>query len=500
MSNEMIKTEFTLWPWIQPRLQPSPIAEFLQDPDDSCIEDIEKNSQKLRTLIKERPFLMAQYRIQVAHLLSLIKEFEPFHPKLKQEINKTLRMSRLLQKIYVHIEESDDEARMDIDVKILETVLLKFQNPQNITVTKLPEGKLGFGQQLRSLHQNTNLSRLAAIRTRRLVLTCVALEKFLDYRAFVAKIEVFTNPFFLYLSWAFFLPRLLLNVSMVMKKWLQSNKKNDLPWYIRIEAYLNLRRRLYELWSDSVWFISGILLCFVLFGPFAPWRPLTTVLVQVSDTVMMTTRSFFELRRLMVLKNEYLTHIQNNPNEKNATYLKALEERMAFEKKVSYLVITNNVLMTIAFMTVLPSIIVLHPFLPLLGAVLGVLTTIRFYLYSAANDALQPRVNLNLLLKHYEPNVVIPPPAANTVVSRLAVPGFLLLIPLTWAACAANPIFGSILCLTLLLICNQKMQSNSTFKKQLEQTMQHHFFKPVVEKPTQNQTIGNERAPLKLQG
>lgn len=401
MLTRMIKTEVTLWPWIQSRLQRPPISELLRHLDDAAIDHIEQNREKFLTLVQERPFLMAQYRIQAAHLLALSKTLKPFHPKLEQEIQKTLRLSVLLKKIYLSIDEPDDEARMDTDIAILKTILYKFQCPGTTPAIKIPKCKPGFSQQLRNLHFCTNLPRLAAIRTRRLVLTCVTLQAFARCQSIINQIECFTNPFFLYLGWSFFFPRLLLNICMLIKKGLYSGK-SDLPWNIRLEAYLNLRRRLYELWSDAVWFVSGLLLCFVLFGPLASWRPLTTVLVQISDTVMMITRSFIELRRLFVLKNEYLKQIEGHPEQQNASYLKALEERIAFEKKASYLAITNNALMTIAFLTLLPSVIALHASLPLFGAILGVLTTIRFYFYNAANETQQPRVNLNLLLKHYD--------------------------------------------------------------------------------------------------
>jgi hypothetical protein len=366
----------------------------------------------INTLIRHRPLIMAQYRVQAAHLIHLANKKSDNVPVLIKEIKKTLNMTVLLKEIYHHIDEPDDVRRAIADQAILETILFKLSNPDSAASIKIPSLQAGFSQQLRALVLNTNFPRLTAIRIRRFLLACMTFEWFALCRQPITQIEQFTNPFFSYLGWFFFFPRLFLNVisfsqKVISKPWM-SKEKHNLPWYLRAEAYINLHRRGFEFWGDIVWFSGGVLLCFVLVGPVAYYRPFVIVGMQVSDLIMMLARSIIELNRLMLLKNEYDLSIKQGTQLENISYLNALEERITFEKKVGFLMITNNVLMVISVMTMLPVIIAINPLVPILGTLLGLATTIRFAVNNAALQAELPRTNLNLLLKHYETTPVSP--------------------------------------------------------------------------------------------
>lgn len=473
---------FNTWDWLHPMLPKSPISELLRDLDWRTVYSIEHHRYRFEALIKERPFLMAQYRVQAAYLIQLSNQVNKNDPKLIQEIEKALKMTVLLKKIYHALEEPDDVMRAEIDIRILNTILHKIQKPHAESLCDIPHLNVGFGHRLRSVHTNTNLSRLTAIRIRRFILACMAQRFFTSWRPTVAQVELFTAPFFLYLGWMFFLPRLLLNLTTLAQKSFFAHK-SKLPWSLRLEANLNLHRRLYELWTDSVWFTGGILLCFVLYGPLAVWRPLAILGVQTSDAVMMMTRSIVELRRLFILKKEYLHNIQNRVAPHNPGYLKALEERISFEKKVSYLAITNNVLMLTALLTLLPAIATLNPLLPVLGAILGLLTTLRFYTYNTANETQQPRTNLNLLLKKYDPKASALPASAppSLLLNKLAVPAVLLLTPLAFLGCTINPLITALLCVSLAIMALRRAQQpieTQQSKKRYETTLRHQFFKP----------------------
>ncbi len=475
--------------WLQSKLAKSAISELLQNLDWNTVHSIEKNQTKFETLVKERPFLMAQYRVQTAYLVRLSGKVDKYDRTLKREIEKALRMTVLLKKIYLHLDEPDDVMRAEIDIAILESILHRIKSQEAQHILNVPACNLGISNRLRAIHIGANLSRLTAIRIRRFILASVALQAFLSWGPTVAQIEYFTAPFFLYLGWLFFLPRLALNLATLLRKSLSSGK-NQFPWYLKLETYLNLHRRLYELWTDAAWFTSGILLCFVLFGPLAVWRPIAIFAVQVSDTVMMFTRSFFELRRLLILKNEYQEGIKKGVSERNLGYLQALEERIAFEKKVSYLAITNNLLMTIALLAIIPSILVINPLIPILGATLGVLTTLRFYTYNATNESQQPKTNLNLILKNYAPQAATTPASVppNLLLSRLVVPAVVILTPLIFMGCAINPILTGLLCVNLVVMAARKTQQPSTVqqsRKNYETVMNHHFFKAerAIDKP-----------------
>jgi hypothetical protein len=482
--------------WIEHTIPQSPVSEFLHQLDWNTVYNIEKNQKKFAMLIKERPLLMAHYRVHVASIVQLSSQTHKYDPRLIQEIEKALKTTVLLKIIYQHLDEPDDVARAEIDIAILNRILYRVANPNQKTDIHIPRCSVGLSHRLRTLHLNTNLSRLTAIRIRRLILACMALPSFVASRPFVTQIEGFTAPFFLYLGWLFFLPRFMLNCTTLLKKAFFS-QKNDFSFFLKIEAYLNLHRRLYEWWTDTAWLTSGILLCFVLYGSSAIWRPFTVLAVQISDTIMMMTRSFFELRRLFFLKNEYQENIRQQLSEPNPGYLQALEERISFEKKVSYLAITNNVLMSIALLGIIPTFSALHPLIPVLGAVLGVLTTLRFYVYNAKNDSQQPKTDLGLVLKNYETEPLPASTPRPLLINKLAIPTVLVLTPLFFMTYALNPILSAILCISLVVNMAYKVQQPTAIqknKRNFEQIMGHHFFKPQpIEAPVSSHPTHSQR-------
>lgn len=470
------------WTWLQSQLPLSPISEELRELDWGTVHAIQQDQTRFQKLIKERPFLMAQYRIQAAYVVQLSSQTHKYDPHLRQEIEKALKMTVLLEKIYLQLDEPDDVIRAKIDIAILEMVLHRIDAPNSQRVSAIPVCHLGFSNALRGIHAGANLSRLAAIRARRLILASQALPACFTWKPTIAKVEYFTAPVFLHLGWIFFLPRFFLNLTTLLKKGLLS-QKSGLPWYLRLEAYLNLHRRLYELWTDTAWFTSGILLSFVLFDSLAVWRPFTIIAVQISDTVMMTTRSFFELRRLFILKKEYEENVRHELTPENPGYLQSLEERIAFEKKVSYLAITNNVLMSVALLSILPAALTYSPILPVLGAALGLLTTLRFYAYNAANESQQPRTNLSVLLKNYEIKTAATPATApaGILFNKLSAPALLALTPLIFIGSTIHPPLIALFCVGLVCISYQQLQQPTKIQacaKNYEAILNHRFFKP----------------------
>lgn len=494
--HEYIPQHAETWPWILPKPKKTPISKMIQQLDWSLSNEIEGDTPQIHTLVRYRPTLMAQYRVQSAHLLHLANERPKDDPQLIEEIKKTLKMTMLLKKIYQHIDEPDDVNRAAADQAILETILFKLSTPNTPSHIIIPSLQASFSQQLRSQILNTNLTRLTGIRSRRFILACIAYGWLSMYRQSINTIEIFTNPFFLYLGWIFFLPRLALNLITLSKQFfptpLLSKEKRELPWHLRLEAYVNLHRRGFELWADGVWFTGGVLLCFSLTGALIPLRAYIIIGMQISDLTLMIVRSVIELNRLVNLKNEYLTGIKQNPNQINPGYLQALEERIIFEKKVSFLMITNNALMVLSLLTLLPIAAALSPVIPLLGALLALATTVRFQVNNATLESRLPRTNLNVLLKHYEscPTPAACPPAQPSL-STLAAPMVITMAPIIFLCITYSPAISILLSISLLAFITTKVltkNKENPLESNFNAFTNHYFFKPKpietpVEKP-----------------
>jgi len=485
-----ISEDAVTWPWIIHKPPPSGISDILQHLDCSLIDTIEHDTLRFNKLIKHRPLLMAQYRIQAAHLIHLVHKKPKDYTVFIQEIQKTLKMTLLLKKIYHHIAEPEDVLSATIDQAILETILFKLSNPNTSSPIKIPSPQASFNQRLRSLVHHTNFSRLSGIRIRRFVLACMTLEWFALYSQPISQIEQFTNPFFAYLGWFFFLPRLTLNLMSfgqhVILNPLMSKKKENIPYHLRANAYINLHRRGFELWVDSVWFTGGILLCFVLIGSLAYWRPFIIVGIQISDLVMMLTRSTVEMNRLMILKNEYISGVKQGLQPPNPGYMNALLERIEFEKKVSFLVITNSALMVVSVITMLPMLIAINPLFPLLGALLGLATTLRFSANNAMVESTLPRTHLNLLLKHDETHSKFPVPEPQTrspSLNTLAVPTVITLAPLLFFSIVYSPAMSLILSVALLTALSSNIRNKPTeypLEKHFKTIVNYSFFKSTT--------------------
>lgn len=494
--HECVPEHAETWPWILPKPKKTPVSRMLQELDWSLNNSLDDDVQQFEILIKYRPWFMAQYRVQSAHLIHLANEKPKDGPEFVKEIEKTLNMARLLKKIYQYLDEPDDVHRLATDEAILDTLLFKIANPNAKSHIAIPSVDASFSQQLRSQILNTNLTRLTGIRTRRFILACMAYGWLSIYRQPINTIELFTNPFFLYLGWLFFLPRFMLNFLNLSKQCiptpLLSKQKRQLPGLLRLEAYVNLHRRGFELWTDSVWLIGGLLLCFSLTGALIPWRAYITIAMQISDLILMIVRSVVELNRLIHLKNEYFTGIKQNPQQINPGYLRALEERIIFEKKIGFLMITNNALMTLSLLAILPMAATVSPLLPLLGAFLAILTTIRFHVNNATLESRMPRTNLNVLLKHYEPKpapTATMPPTAPPLLSALSAPIVITMAPIIFLCITYSPVVSILLSLALLTFITTKVinkNKDNPLETNFNALTHHRFFKPKpVEPPTE---------------
>lgn len=260
-----------------------------------------------------------------------------------------------------------------------------------------------FSQLVRSYTVAINAPRLFSVRVKRLLEMCVPFilhsEK---YCKFIKGLNTVAKPFFTYFAWIFFLPRLVVNVFLLLKHLIPGflgEKERELGFIYRLQA--QLQRRWFELANDSVWAVAGLLTCFVLTGPLAPAAIYMNVSLYVYDIATATVRACIEVNRLQDLIKDYeLRYQQADAKEKIgiARFLCHLERRVAFEQKKMLLGVINTSLLAIAISSTLP-FFVINPLIPLIGAAALVMITVVVFAAVKWLDSQKPNDKIGPFFK-----------------------------------------------------------------------------------------------------
>ena len=233
-----------------------------------------------------------------------------------------------------------------------------------------------FSPWVRNKTRTISPARLLVSRSRRLIIMMnVLFKQFTAYCQLVNLMEQYSAPFFMHQSWAWFLPRLSMDLFLIAKHtaycplWL-SNGEQQLTASTRFNAQLAYRWR--NLSNDIPWLIAGLATCFFLTGPLLPMVAYLSLAMQCYDLVVFGCLiPYFEsLRFKRILDN----------NQDDIYFKDKLEERIAFDNK-SYSLQTKNFCgLTFATALMLPELALINPYIPLIGASLMVLVTLITWL------------------------------------------------------------------------------------------------------------------------
>ena len=239
---------------------------------------------------------------------------------------------------------------------------------------------------VRMLTVTINWPRLFITRSRRLLLALSVLaQDFSQYRAFIVSMDKFAGPVIAYVSWMFFVPRLLTNLALTAKhvipgRWM-STEEWELGWRTRLK--LQWESRWFEISNDSAWLITGLLNCFVLTGPLNPLSIYLAISLQSYDVVMACLRMNMEVSRLQKIKADY-DNLLSNPDlsQEQVTYIEAhaeyLQHAIECERRRLLIGIVNTSVLFLAMSLALPAAAA-YPILPVFGAMLAVSATIASY-------------------------------------------------------------------------------------------------------------------------
>jgi len=204
------------------------------------------------------------------------------------------------------------------------------------------------------------------------------------YHHFVNIMNQFANPLLSYLGWCFYLPRLLVNLFLLIKHttpgfWM-NEKERSIDWSIRFKA--QIQRRWFELANDIVKVLLGLINCFVLTGALAPIGIYLTIIFFGYDVIVSAYRTYLELNRLDKLQ-QYYKLMQNRTMIKEdkqeiEDYLTAIKCQTHFEKLRLGLHIANAAGIFLAMCLAAPAFSMM-PIIPLIGTIMLLIVWVAAY-------------------------------------------------------------------------------------------------------------------------
>jgi hypothetical protein len=349
-----------------------------------------KNTAFFQKLVQAHITLTLEYSIHCARLANdfKLKEKEA-RTALRKDIEAALMMADLLECIYEHYLDVPRE------VERLRRDQVAFRKLLNIDEVQVPEKNkketplvrvFPSSKDVRDFAATANWPRFFFIRCRRLLLS---LAPFFDengpYRQIIRQVDPYVGATLSYVAWMYFIPRLTVNLFLLGKHFIPGNwmatHEQELDWKIRLKAHFE--RRWFEVANDVVWFMGGLINCFILVGTFAPYNVYFSVVLQAYDVFLATVRTYVELGRLNRLKNEYLEMLKEAslPDEEEADikrHLRFLDQRIEYEQKRMNIGIVNNTILLFAMMVAVPYF-AFNPIMPVFAAIVILANTVGAY-------------------------------------------------------------------------------------------------------------------------
>lgn len=250
-----------------------------------------------------------------------------------------------------------------------------------------------FSQDVRNTTVFLNLYRLLFIRSKRAFDVIATLGTVSEsYRNFVKILDKCTDPILAHLAWVFFVPRLSVNLFLLLKHTLpgpwMGDEEKSLGWRVRFNA--QMQRRWFELCNDSIWLTAGLMNRFVLTGALAPFALYVSIACFAIDIVLSVTRAYIELSRLYELQKQYtfmLTQTSSVAEQRKIkAHLDAIDNQLNFEwlRLGSHMMTTSAIFLSMA---VAAPILAFNPLIITIGALcLVAVCFINFALFQIIDE------------------------------------------------------------------------------------------------------------------
>lgn len=355
-------------------------------------------------IIPLQPVLNLEYSILCHQLIhNFILPSKVPQEQIIEQLKAALMLAELLEHVHLHYLVVPREViRLRNHQQLYKEKLSEMASytfPADLKALSVPTG-LSLTQYIRENIAQINWFRLLIARGKRLLNLLDVLETgSVVFKEFVGLMDQYSNPFFAYLAWCFFIPRLTTNLVLLAKHtlpgiWMDEHEQ-ALGWSVRF--YAQLQRRWFELGNDLVWFTVGLLNCFVLVGGLTPVSIYLTVCAFAFDIANACLRAYIELNRLYKLDEEFSVLYQTADSDEDREAIKEyqhhLNHRIRFEQLRLGLHTAGTVAVFLGMCLGLP-LLAMNPLLPFTGAVLIILTWIVTYTLNQAIENYRPNDNV----------------------------------------------------------------------------------------------------------
>ncbi len=353
-------------------------------------------------IMSNHPILNIEYSVLCQQLRNNLSSVTKINKdKFIEQLISALMLAELLEHLHLYYLNVPREVlRLRGHQAIYKQLLhdLEVYNfPSQIPEANAVSVGISLSQQIRETTIHKNWYRLLSVRIKRLLdLIDTFGTNSEGFRSFVSHLDKYTNPILPYLAWCFLLPRLLVNLFLLLKhsipgNWMSEEEKS-LGWAKRFQAQLD--RRWFELGNDSVWVAIGLINCFILTGALAPIGMYLTVTFFAYDVVLSAVRAYIELNRLFQLQKDYAARIESETDNEAKSDLIAFQEqleiRVHFEKIRLGIHVASTTAIFIAMCFAIPAF-ALNPMIPLIGAIWLVAVSIVGFILSKWLEDYRPK-------------------------------------------------------------------------------------------------------------
>ncbi|MFI4962327.1 MAG: hypothetical protein ACHP6H_00560 [Legionellales bacterium] len=329
-------------------------------------------------IVSQHLILNLEYSVALQRLhsnLALNPDYKT--PKIKEQLIEALILAELLEHLYLHYLIVPREVeRVRRDQKTFRLMLanagVDFSSSKEIFPR--PATELSFADWLRALTINSNWYRLVSTRSIRVTVIIDSIKSMQALHYLVSYLNILTKYVTPYIACFFYVPRLLMNLFMILKHTLPGNwmdrEEQSLGWALRLETHF--KRRWFELGNDAAWIMVGVFSCFILVGNLMPFAMYLTISFYVYDMVLAICRAYVELGQISALQNEYAVLLEQESNPANRAalieYQQELTRRKEFETWRLGIHIASTASIVLAACCALP-MFAAFPVIPLIGAI-----------------------------------------------------------------------------------------------------------------------------------
>lgn len=320
------------------------------------------------------------------------------------QIRTALKMAELLENIYgQYLNCPREKNRLKKEREALRNWIENGPSPKDVA----PAPQKYVSKTIREETPTFNLPRLFLVRVKRLLL---AIEKLTDasssYSQNIKKFDKnYAAPILGKLSWLIFLPRITINLAMMLKHtvahpWM-SNEEKALGAFKRFQIQWDARWN--NLSNDIPWCIANYASVAVFTGSLQPYGIILSILMQIYEVAqawMVWHREIKNLKEQRVAYSLLRTAASKNPNgaayKEANDYIEHLDKRIHYDNKRLFIPTLNTLVLLIAILLSAP---IFSPGYAVLGGIIAVSTTIISYRAGKQHEKTKPPNGLFELLK-----------------------------------------------------------------------------------------------------